>query len=60
MTDETDKTTEPLLHCDVCLKEIPGSVAKSLEGPDYVYHFCGAECYTTWEKQKHRDRDANK
>lgn len=56
MTEQSDKTAEPFLHCDVCLKEIPGSAANSFEGPDYVYHFCGAECYARWEKQNQQDR----
>lgn len=42
-------TAEPLLSCDICLKEIPASVAQSLEGPDYVHHFCGLECYERWQ-----------
>lgn len=36
------------LACEVCLSEIPASVAQSLEGPDYVHHFCGLECYARW------------
>lgn len=34
--------------CDVCLKDIPRSVAQSEEGTDYVYYFCGPECYERW------------
>lgn len=37
-----------VVACDVCLKEIPKSAAHSLEGPDYVYHFCGPACYEKW------------
>ena len=40
-----------LLTCDVCMKEIPKSVAKSLEGPDYVQYFCGNDCYDKWLEQ---------
>jgi len=36
------------IACDVCLKEIPKSVAQSHEGPDYVYYFCGPACYEKW------------
>jgi len=43
-----------LLACEVCMSEIPASVAHSLEGPDYVHHFCGLECYARWT----RDPDA--
>jgi len=56
MIKQPGKSAEPLLQCNVCLKEIPRSVAKSLEGPDYVYHFCGAECYAKWEKQNQGER----
>ncbi len=42
--------TEPegVVACEVCLKEIPRSVAHSHEGAEYVYHFCGADCYAEW------------
>lgn len=45
-TDTTEK--EGVVACEVCLKEIPRSTARSLEGPDYVYHFCGSQCYEKW------------
>lgn len=34
--------------CEVCLKEIPKSVAKSEEALDYVHYFCGDACYQDW------------
>jgi uncharacterized protein DUF3330 len=37
--------------CDVCLKEIPASEAKNEEALDYVVHFCGLDCYTTWKQR---------
>lgn len=37
--------------CEVCLKEIPRSVAQSAEGVDYVYYFCGADCYARWQAE---------
>lgn len=37
--------------CEICLREIPRSVAQSQEGADYVYYFCGAECYQQWQAQ---------
>jgi hypothetical protein len=44
--------TEPgLVACDVCLKEIPESVAMSQEGDEYTQHFCGLECYEQWKRQ---------
>lgn len=40
------------LHCEVCLKEIPASEAKSAEAEDYVLYFCGLECYGRWRAQR--------
>lgn len=44
------------VSCEVCLKEIPISEAKSAEGSDYVYHFCGQGCYSEWMRQE-RDEE---
>jgi hypothetical protein len=44
--------TRPQLACQICLTEIPASVANSLEGKDYVHYFCGAECYAEWEEKE--------
>lgn len=35
--------------CDVCLKDIPETVAKTMEGEDYIHHFCGLDCYKKWQ-----------
>ncbi len=43
-------TDDAVLSCEICLSEIPASVAHSLEGPDYVHHFCGLECYERWQQ----------
>ena len=42
--------SEEKVACEVCLKEIPKSEAKSAEVNDYVLHFCGLECYAKWQK----------
>jgi len=43
------------IACEICLKEIPQSVAHSHEGPEYVYHFCGDTCYMQWhEREAHK------
>jgi len=39
------------LSCDLCLKEIPVSEAKSEEATDYVVYFCGLDCYQQWLAQ---------
>ena len=41
-----------ILECKVCLKEIPVSEAKMAEADEYVYHFCGLECYAKWRAQE--------
>ena len=45
-----DKPTETV-PCEVCLKEIPRSEAKTSEVDDYVLHFCGIDCYDKWHKE---------
>lgn len=37
-----------VLQCEMCMKEVPASVAQSFEGIDYVHHFCGLECLGLW------------
>lgn len=44
------ETEEPLLACEVCLKEVPRSEANSDEGRDYVLHYFGVECYDQWRQ----------
>lgn len=45
------ETEKSCVTCEVCLKEIPPSVAHSHEGEDYVHHFCGLECLDAWHKR---------
>ena len=41
--------SEPdLIQCEVCLNDIPGSVGVTVEGADYVHHYCGLECLARW------------
>lgn len=40
---------EGVVACEVCLTEIPPSVARSHEGQDYVHYFCGDHCYVQWK-----------
>ena len=39
------------VSCDVCLTEIPDSVATSGEGDEYTQHYCGIECYDKWKEK---------
>ena len=49
---DSDKTIE----CEVCLKEVPISAAKSVETSEYVHHFCGVECYSQWQEQAEKKK----
>ncbi len=52
--------SEPIrVGCEVCLKEIPQSVAMTEEGKDYVHYFCGLECYTSWKKKDEKPAAAD-
>ncbi len=48
------------LHCEVCLKEIPASEAKSAEVEDYVLYFCGLECYGRWSAQRDQQQESSR
>lgn len=54
--DEQKTNTDQLIKCDVCMKEVPQSEAKSAEAQDYVMHFCGLDCYSKWEATKEKPR----
>ena len=43
---------EGVIACEVCLTEIPSSVAKSHGGEEYVHYFCGEHCYVQWKEQE--------
>ncbi|MDH5388453.1 MAG: DUF3330 domain-containing protein [Gammaproteobacteria bacterium] len=50
--NDIDKSTElDTVPCEVCLKEIPRSHAKTSEVDDYVAYFCGIDCYDVWQKE---------
>ncbi len=47
------------VECKVCLKEISVSAAHTFECEDYVYYFCGAECFDQWEHQQEGKNHSN-
>ena len=51
MTEQDKSTVDKKVPCEVCLKEIPESLAKVAEAQDYVRYFCGLECFEKWEEQ---------
>jgi hypothetical protein len=56
------KTERPIpsepehLSCAVCLSDIPPSVDHTLEGPDYVQHFCGIDCLDIWRQKRKKQK----
>jgi len=52
MLNKPENRAEGLVSCEVCLKEIPRSVARSQEGSDYVLYFCGDNCFMEWQKDQ--------
>lgn len=52
MTEEDER-----IACEICLKEVPISEAKSEEASDYFFHFCGIDCYTKWKEQEKQENN---
>jgi hypothetical protein len=56
-----DKKVESIHYkkCAKCSKMITSSVVHSVEGADYILHFCGRECYDHQIKH-HEKKDDTK
>ncbi len=52
---ETKASDASKVQCELCMKLIPRSEAKSAEAVDYVVYFCGLECYEQWATQRRTD-----
>lgn len=46
--------------CHMCKKPIASSTARTAEGRDYTYYFCGAGCEQRWMQEKHNSRHVNR
>ena len=58
MMDEKSKPIDiEMVACNVCLKEIPLSEAKSTEASDYVVHYCSLDCFEKWKAQNSKKAD---
>lgn len=57
MNENEEPTEIEKVPCEICLKEIPISEAKSEEATGYVLHFCGLECYTKWKEQNNKEKN---
>lgn len=56
MIDEPrDFSDQETVTCRECRREIPPSEAKSVEGQDYVWYFCGLDCYQAWRRRAERE-----
>ena len=47
------------VSCNICLSEIPESVAMSSEGDEYTQHYCGIECYEKWREDNEESSTAD-
>ena len=56
MADSNKTIENETVECEVCLKEVPISGAKSVETSEYVHHFCGVECYAQWQEQAEKNK----
>lgn len=59
MSHDQDKSGCEQCICEECCAEIPPSAAVTAEGADYVYHFCGQDCYEKWQV-KHKQNGGNR
>lgn len=57
MNEITQNQGDSLLDCEICLREIPVSEAKSEEAVDYVTYYYGLECYAIWKQQEHHKHE---
>jgi len=55
--ESTYPVDEPVA-CHSCRREVPRSVATMSEGLDYVFHFCGPDCFASWYASDPPDRSA--
>ena len=52
MNSTSQNKKDDFVKCEICLKEIPISEARSEEASAYVAHFFGLECYARWKAQQ--------
>jgi len=57
MTDKVVPEIPEQVACEICMKEIPSSAAHTMEAEDYVYHFCGIDCYDKWKHQENKTEE---
>lgn len=48
MTEQQKPAMPEQVSCEICMKEVPKTVAMNAEGGEYVLYFCGLDCYQKW------------
>lgn len=56
---EIQASADPI-SCRECGEEIPPSEARSAEGEDYVWHFCGPDCFERWQTRETPGKNAQR
>lgn len=59
MTEKPTSNEPVKVTCEVCLAEIPESVAMSSEADEYAQHFCGIDCYNKWREGKQSEQKSD-
>lgn len=54
MTEQKEPLDPEKVNCEVCLKQIPISEAKSEEASDYFIYYCSLDCYDKWKEQNNK------
>ncbi len=54
MNEHEKSSAIKAVSCEICLKEIPKSEAKTAEGSDYVLYYCGLDCYEKWQQDNEK------
>ncbi len=57
MSNSANPLPTEQVSCEICMKEIPVSEAKSEEATEYVMYFCGLNCYESWRAQGNNDTE---
>ncbi|NOR43030.1 MAG: DUF3330 domain-containing protein [Gammaproteobacteria bacterium] len=60
MISNENSLSDVQIACDVCMREIPVSEAKSEEAAEYVFYFCGPDCYEAWSSQAADNTESSK
>ena len=52
---ENAPDTPTTVACEICLKEIPKDLGTSEESVEYVYYFCGQDCFEKWQEKSKKE-----